>query len=181
VCSSDLVAVCGCVAEAGERIVAEDIFEMSDPRTELVKSYGIRAFACHPLMTRDKLIGTLSFGTKTRLRFTEQEISLMKTVSDEVAVAMERMKLIDMLKQSRDELEIRVRERTEELEKANTEKMAFQAEAMQYSHLASLGELAASVAHEINNPINGIINYAQILANQAVAESRELDISQRII
>ncbi len=62
-----------------------------------------------------------------------------------------------------------------------TEKTALQAEAMRASHLASLGELAAGVAHEINNPINGIINYAQILANKTTAGSRENEISQRII
>ena len=62
-----------------------------------------------------------------------------------------------------------------------TEKTALQAEAMRSSHLASLGELAAGVAHEINNPINGIINYAQILANKIAAGSKENEISQRII
>lgn len=62
-----------------------------------------------------------------------------------------------------------------------TEKTALQAEAMRASHLASLGELAAGVAHEINNPINGIINYAQILANKIAAGSKENEISQRII
>lgn len=41
--------------------------------------------------------------------------------------------------------------------------ITLQAEAMQASHLASIGELAAGVAHEINNPINGIINFAQII------------------
>ena len=54
-----------------------------------------------------------------------------------------------------------------------TEKMALQAEAMQACHLASLGELAAGIAHEINNPIIGIINYGQILINECSAESTE--------
>ena len=61
-----------------------------------------------------------------------------------------------------------------------TEKMTLQAEAMRASHLASLGELAAGVAHEINNPINGIINYAQILINECRPESLENDIGKRI-
>jgi len=47
-----------------------------------------------------------------------------------------------------------------------TEKTIFWAEAMRSAQLASLGELAAGVAHEINNPINGIINYAQIILDK---------------
>ena len=62
-----------------------------------------------------------------------------------------------------------------------TEKMAMQAEAMQAAHLASLGELAAGVAHEINNPITGIINYGQILINECSPESMEKDIGKRIV
>lgn len=44
-----------------------------------------------------------------------------------------------------------------------TEKVALQVETMRTAHLLSLGEVAAGVAHEINNPINAIINYAWIL------------------
>jgi PAS domain S-box-containing protein len=62
-----------------------------------------------------------------------------------------------------------------------TDRKLSETEAIRAGHLASLGELAAGVAHEINNPINGIINYAQILANKNQPESSEYDISNRII
>ena len=62
-----------------------------------------------------------------------------------------------------------------------TGKMAIQADAQYACHLLSLGELAASVAHEINNPVNGIINYGQILVNECGAESMERDLGVRIL
>jgi len=62
-----------------------------------------------------------------------------------------------------------------------TERKALQAEAMRNAHLASLGELAAGVAHEINNPINGIINYAQILINRSKKQNESMEIPERII
>lgn len=58
-----------------------------------------------------------------------------------------------------------------------TVKKAFEAESVRLGQLASLGELAAGIAHEINNPINGIINYAQIL----IDESQNKVISDKIL
>jgi len=62
-----------------------------------------------------------------------------------------------------------------------TERKAMQAEALRNARLVSLGELAAGVAHEINNPINGIINYAQILINRNKKKDKETDLPNRII
>ncbi|MBU6391913.1 MAG: PAS domain S-box protein, partial [Planctomycetes bacterium] len=62
-----------------------------------------------------------------------------------------------------------------------TEKMVLQMETIRTRHLVSLGELAAGVAHEINNPLTGIINYAQILTNKTDRGSKEYDITSRIV
>lgn len=44
-----------------------------------------------------------------------------------------------------------------------TAEEVLRAETIRVAQLAAIGELASGVAHEINNPINGIINYAQII------------------
>ncbi|RJQ56741.1 MAG: response regulator [Nitrospiraceae bacterium] len=62
-----------------------------------------------------------------------------------------------------------------------TENITLYSELMRSEHLASIGELAAGVAHEVNNPINGIINYAQMLLNRCKTDSRDYDIAARII
>lgn len=62
-----------------------------------------------------------------------------------------------------------------------TEAIKLQAEAIRVKHLASLGEIAAGVAHEINNPVNNIINYAQILVDEYEKENKDDDIAKRII
>ena len=112
-------AVCGCVDRDGTPVVAENIFNFPDPRTELVKSYGVQAYACHPLKVEGRLIGTLSFGTKTKVSFSPEDLALMRTVADQVSTAMERVRLIQELQRSRDELESRVQERTEELTRSH--------------------------------------------------------------
>ncbi|HEX8163636.1 MAG TPA: ATP-binding protein [Pyrinomonadaceae bacterium] len=58
-----------------------------------------------------------------------------------------------------------------EQKKLAAEKEAMQLQLFQASKLASIGELSAGVAHEINNPLNGIINFAQLLKDDGVARN----------
>ena len=114
------VAVCGCAARDGCRIVAENIPETPDIRTELVKSFGIRAYACHPLLAEGRVIGTLSFGTKTRTSFSAEDLAVMKDVADQVAIAMHRILNEKALRDAHSQLERVVAERTVELQKTLT-------------------------------------------------------------
>ena len=65
-----------------------------------------------------------------------------------------------------------VRDLTEQ-RRLEAEKEQMQRQLFQSSKLASVGELSAGVAHEINNPLNGIINYAQLLKDDGVARTEE--------
>ena len=109
-------AVCGCAARDGCRIVAEDIAQVSDARTDLVRAWGIQAYACHPLVSGGRVLGTLSFGTRMRSRFSADDLALMKTVADLVAIAMERQRTKAALQLANQELEQRVAERTAEVQ-----------------------------------------------------------------
>lgn len=50
--------------------------------------------------------------------------------------------------------------------KLEAEREEMQRQLYQTSKLASIGELSAGVAHEINNPLNGVINFAQLLKDE---------------
>jgi two-component system NtrC family sensor kinase len=71
-------------------------------------------------------------------------------------------------------LEDRVREKTGELESAH-------AQVLQSEKMASLGTLAATVAHEINNPLTGILTYAKLQAKRIRREGASTEAMQRLL
>ncbi len=121
-------AFCGEVATSGHPIVAEEIRTSLDPRTALLRSWGVRAYACHPLKFQERVLGTLAFGTISRDSFSADELAMMESFANHVSIAMGRRglerELVEMHRREHEyasDLERRVRERTEELNKANAE------------------------------------------------------------
>ncbi len=85
----------------------------------------------------------------------------------------ERLKLaVAELNEMQQTLESKVEERTQQLQ-------ATQRKLIQSDRLATLGQLAASVAHEINNPVSGVLNLSTLLerlmANGTYPAGRETE------
>lgn len=91
-------AICGNVAIHRHPIVATSIQQSDDPNVQLVKSCGIRVYACNPLMAGDQLLGTLSFASRTRDEFLARELEVIQIICRYVAAAYERLHLIRRLR-----------------------------------------------------------------------------------
>jgi two-component system, NtrC family, sensor kinase len=89
------------------------------------------------------------------------EISRRSQELDELVDSFNRMRerlkvAVDELNEMQQTLESKVAERTAQLQLAHRK-------LLQNDRLASLGQLAASVAHEINNPVSGVLNLSILL------------------
>ena len=104
-----------CAPRDAKSFVCEDIQHTNDPRASLVRAYGMQAYAYHPLVSRGRILGTLSFATRSRSRFANDELSLIKAVADQAAIAIERARTQKDLETANEVLEQRVAERTSEL------------------------------------------------------------------
>jgi two-component system NtrC family sensor kinase len=71
-------------------------------------------------------------------------------------------------------LEKKVEERTHEL-------MKMQTHLIQSEKLASIGKLAAGIAHEINNPLGGVLIYAHLLLEEADRNSSQYENLKKIV
>ena len=94
------VGLCGCSARDGKRLVVENLQDLDDQYSALVRPFGIQAYACHPLISQGRVLGTLSFCRRTRSPFTDDELSIMKSVADQVSIAIDRKQLAERVERS---------------------------------------------------------------------------------
>ncbi len=137
--------ICGAVAQERRPVVLADLRSDPGPRSEHVRALGLTVYVCLPLLAEDRLIGTLSFGSRHRIGFAPDELELLTTVCDLVAAAIDRARLIDQLSAS-----------SQRLQAADRRKDQF----------------LAVLAHELRTPLAPILHAAQLLAtHHASAEA----------
>ncbi len=144
-----------------ERKTARD-----DPHAEWLRTLGVKAFATYPLIARQRFIGTLSFASAKREHFSPAELSIMETVCNQIAIAMERRRAEEQIKSFNQVLERRVEERTAALNETNEHMQAF----------------AYSVSHDLQAPLRAIRGFSQILLNESFSrlDAVSQDYLQRI-
>lgn len=87
-------AVCGVVALEREMHVAERIDATTEPALATLRALGVRAYACFPMLSPTRLLGTLAFGSRSRETFATEDLELMGIVSNQVGIALERARLL---------------------------------------------------------------------------------------
>lgn len=132
---------------------------MNDPRVnlELKRRFNLKSFAAVPLIGREKVWGVITADNLySDRKITDEQVETLITFSNQAGLAIENASLYERLKQSTQELE---------------------AQLLQSTKLAALGQLAAGIAHELRNPLTSIkILFNSIVSRIGTRKDIETDI-----
>ncbi|NIO70846.1 MAG: response regulator [Anaerolineae bacterium] len=149
--------IAGYVVQKGEPLLVLDA--QNDPRfcPRIDEAIGFvtRSILCVPLKVKDRIIGAIEVINKLDGQFDENDLWLLNYMAGSVAIALENARLYTELSDFARELK------------------RSQAQLVQAEKLAAMGRLAASIAHEINNPLQAIHNCLHLTLKKPLNEEKK--------
>lgn len=143
----------GKVLESKKAYWIENIkFDNQFPEVDALVQSGVRGALAIPIKLYDKVIAVVEFFSEQPLHKNQQLLDLTTAAANQLGLLLERRRNEKELKQNYVELQLLYKEMQ------NT-----QAQLLQHAKLVSIGQLAAGVAHEINNPIAYVTSNSEIL------------------
>jgi two-component system sensor histidine kinase AtoS len=151
--------IVGQVAVAKQPIVVEDI--AADERFKGYKNrqnYRTRSFICAPLLIKDHLIGVINIADKETGTFDQHELQLLDFLVTQIALNFRRIELYHKFRTIVKETQSLKNKLGEKQEETLSLKQQIDVQ----EKFAIIGKLAGGIAHEFNNPLDGVLRYTNL-------------------
>jgi signal transduction histidine kinase len=147
----------GQVVATREPILANEVANDArfSPRTDHLAGFVTRSILVAPLIVKDHVVGAIEVINRIDGPFSHDDLEMLQFLAASVAVAIENARLYSELADF-----------THQLERS-------QAQLIQAEKLAATGRLAASIAHEINNPLQAIHNCLHLVTHRRLDDDKE--------
>jgi len=160
------VGSCGTAAATKQRVIVQDI--ATDPLwancKELVLHLGLRACWSTPILATDgEVLGTFGIYDEVSRAPNREQLDLADRASRLAAIALERQRGARRIELLHEQLEERIRERTQQLEAAVEELQRAREKAEAASTAKSF--FLANMSHEIRSPLTVVLGFSQLLGN----------------